>query len=388
MQEEDLKKKHKVLKVILIVLIVFFLIYILGYSLYRKRISGVVKEIVEQLGCTFYSTNISNEEGFDIDINIAIPYKPVENSGVSNQYWYETLIKATASKLGDKAYRLIDKEQNVIIRAKCEKKVVQYTINGMKKYFDTELAHNNKIKKQEQKNIDLIVRSKELVNLINNEWNRAKSKALLGTTEKTLEDYDCYIDEGYYVKSINLKVINIVFNKNYNQEIFEGIKTGMSNNVIREKLGYPAFISNSEIEINGYKTEKYYVFFSNGEISIYPIQEFEELKNSKFAEITTNLINSGDIDSYIKNLTEIYPNYDEYYKNQNELSIKYSFLGLKIEVDQRKNYRFIIYNNYQGKIIRDVSIDDIENGQDLPPNMIIDRYDAIFDTELKRPRFI
>lgn len=381
-----MKKKHKFLKFLVIAIMIFLLIYVLSYLLYKKKLSDDIKSTVENLGCTFYSTNLSSEKGIDWDIYISIPYQPVENTGVSNQYWYEILIKAVTSKLGDKTYKIIDNEKNITIMAQSKNKVVQYAINGNIRFFETEMAKINKAKRINQKNSSLIIKSKELDTLIKNDWSRAKSKGALGTIEKTDEDYDCYIDEGYFIKSANLKVINIVFNSRYTQEVFDGIKTGMDNSQIREKLGYPLFVNDADRELNGYKTDEYYVFFSNGEISIYPIQESNEQDNEQFASITSELTNSGDIDRFISQLTEIYPNYDEYYKNQNELSIKYSFLGLKIQVDRNKNYRLTIYNNFQGKITQDVSINDIENGRTLPKNMYVNKYDGVFETELERKR--
>lgn len=376
------KKNNK--KVLVVIIIVILLLSIIGIYSGKKNNEKSIKEIVEGLGHTYYKQTISNEKDFDMDIYVSISYKPIEDRGISNQSAYEKLIKGIASKVGDSTYRIVDENQQIVIRAKSENKSVQYTINGIKKFFETELAKNNKKQKEGEIKNNINVKSNELMAIMQIDWNRAKSKEILGTVDKNVEDYDYYFDEGYYVKTRNLKIFNIIFTKEYKGEVFYGIETGNRNENIRKVLGNPDFVNDMNCEVNGYKTNNFYVFFSNGEISIYPTQELDKEKNNQFANITTDLVNNGDTDRFLNELTNIYPNYDTYEKNEEGVAISYPILGIKIEIDKNKKYRYILYSNYQGKITNEINMEDIEKGKELPKNIIIESLDGVFYTELQR----
>lgn len=381
-----MKKKHVKAWIIAIIILLFFIIGII-MRINNKQVTDKVKKAVEDLGCIYYYEKGSDEENFNIDVYISIPYEPVDNNGRSNQYYYEKIIKTLTTVIEYDTFRIIDSDKNIIIRAEVKDKNVNYTINGTKKFFDNELATINKKNNLNKKEINLSIASSELEKISQNEWNRSKSKSFLGSVDKVDEEYDCYIDEGYKIKTRNLKIFNIVFTNQYKQELFNGITTGMTNQEIRKILGNPLFINDMNGEINGYITSNYYVFFCNGEISIYPIQKYDEEKNNKFAQIIDEIEKDGNTNKFLNDLTELYPTYDEYKKTDNLVEIKYSNLGMKVDVDNGSNkYRITLNSNYKGNIDTKTTISDVENGNNLPKNIYISNLDGIFEVELKRSR--
>lgn len=374
-------KKSK--KIILISCAVILAVIITASIISRITKSNKIKQVFDYYECTYYKTTSSKEKGYENDIYALIKYAPFESTGLvhSNQKLYETIIKAVSTRFNDVGFRIIDEEKNIIIRCKKNGNNVNYTINGDYNYFSNRQAQYNALNNDEKiTNIEVI--SPLLNEIINNNWSKAGVKELLGTVDSNCNDYDYYFDEGYNVKTRNLKIFNIVFTNKYQGEVFKGISTGKDNNEITKILGEPITLDD-DVNLIAYKTEKFYAFFHEGEISIYRTEEINEEENTKFANLVSTLLENNDYKKFLDNLTDLYPDYDEYVQEENSIKITYPIRGFSVILNQEKN-AINIYKNYKGKITNDFSLSDVQNGQALPKNIYSMKQNLISLTEWNR----
>lgn len=379
MKKEKIKNKNVLIIAVVIIVSILCVIMYIENSVINKN----VKKAVEDMECVFYKIESSKEKDFSKDIYISIPREPVESYSYTNQSYYENLIKVITSQLNNTNYRLIDEEKELVIRVKADNKNVKYTINGDNNYYQTKIAELSFKNTNEEKTINLEIKSSELDGLINEDWNRANIRNILGSIDDTENQYECYVDEGYKIRIVNLKVFNIVFTDQYQGEVFSEIRTGLSNLEVQEKLGNPIFVG-EEKEVIGYKTEQYYVFFYNGEISIYRIEELNEDDNQKFASLVTELLNKNDLDKFISDVTDLYHDYDEFIQDENRIKLSYALRGFEINYQKDGYSGITIYNNYKGKITDEISVEDIKNGKALPSKIYSGSIDKVFEYELKK----
>lgn len=382
----EIKKK----KTIIIALVLIISLIVVGNIANKNRKYNNVedfksiKELVEYYGCTYIKMSGSEEDGYEKDIYITFAEDPITDTGYSKKTEYEKIISQVEAKAKNKDIRIIDESRNITIRIKYDSnsKVANYTINNISNYFDI-MESKYQIENSKTTAITSINIKSELLNsILDNNWNK-KSIALANKTTEC-DDYDIYYNDGYKVKTLNGKIYNIIFNSKYTKEIAENIKTGMTNEEIKKQLGNPSF-EDANNQLIGYKTEKLYMFFKDGEISIYRVEELNQETNSKFAELVTKLNTSGDYKTFLNNLTDLYPDYSEYIQSDSYVSIKYPLKGIFIKFGAKEKNGITIYNNYKGKIAEEVSIDDIKDKKILPANVYtkLDT-DMVYETEQSR----
>ena len=383
----DFENKKIIIILILVLLVIFIVIGNLMNK--NKNYSSVddfqsVEELVEYYGCTYIKTVGSDEDGYDKDIYITFSQDPVSETGYSKKDYYENIISKVEAKVNNKKIRIIDESRNITIRVEysSEKKLAVYTINNISNYFS---IMQSKYQIENAKNIDITnvnIKSGLINSLISNNWS--KKDVNLAKSEATCDDYDIYNEAGYKIRNLNGKVYNIVFTKKYTEEIFENVKTGMSNNEVEKILGSGTF-KDTVNKIIGYKTDNLYVFFRDGEVSIYRVEKVDEANNTKFSEIVTKLNKTGDYKTFLNSLTDIYPDYSEYIQSDSYISIKYPLKGLEIKFGAKEGNGIILYNNYQGKIAENVTIDDVKKNKVLPVNVYTQLdTDMVFQDEQTR----
>lgn len=371
----------KTIKIGIIFIFILLIVFLIAKVIENSKQSNEIKEIAQNLECEYIKMVSSTESEFDKDIYLNIPYFPVESSKESNnQYYYEKLITVINSKMNKENFRIIDEKKNLIIRIRYDGEKSSYTINGDNNYYQSERA--KLLKKENENLIDLEVKSYELNQILENNWVRTTTKKKLGTIESTCNNYDYYFDEGYRIKTVNLDIYNIIFDTKYKEEVFEGIKTGTDNIRIKEILGTPLYENEDANFLIGYKTDKFYVFFSEGEISIYKIDNFDEEKNNEFAKLVSEFTQNGDYGKLIQRVTEIYPDYIKYEKSKN-IELTYPHRGFLIEYNNYKK-GITVFKNYKGKITNELSIDNMDGDKKLPRTIYIEGEDYIFKTELER----
>lgn len=300
-----------------------------------------VQEIVEYLEATYVSTEDSKASGYDIDIYVNFPYNLYEGE-ISKEIYFKNFYEKIARITNFKSFRLIDSNRKITIEIKCENgKIKEVKINGETDYYQKTLSAKSKDNMLEFETKEFKINSPELQSLINNNWVTAN--ASLGTPESKFYKYDVYFDEGYEIRTIQGKTFNIVFNKKYGNDVIEGYKPGDDLEKIKTSLGTP-YENKNMIE---YKTKDFYVIFSNEEISIYPNRRNDY---TEFEKLVEKYNEKQEINDFIYELTDIWPDYDIYNNDNNYVELYYTLKGVKISFSSRDSEGIQIYENYKGDL--------------------------------------
>ena len=225
-----------------------------------------VQEVIEYYESKYISEEESKESNFNLDIYLNFAKMPYEEDETSNEEYYNKMIEDIAKVIRYSSFRMFDNDNDIKIEVLCEnRKVKTIIINGMEDFFiyhDSQISMKNY---EEINNTEFTISSPILQSLIDNLWD---SNINLGTRESIFDDYHIYFDEGIKVRIINNKIYNIVFDKNYKENVLNTFFPGMDLRDVKSSLGEPTF-ENDELKIIGYKNQSIYVFFTEDEISIY-----------------------------------------------------------------------------------------------------------------------
>ena len=306
-----------------------------------NEVLTTVEDTVAYLESSFISMSDSNTNGYDLDIFVSFKYDLYENDK-SNELYFTNFYEKIAVVTGFKSFRIIDSEKDIAIEVKCNSNgIYEVKINGEINYFrkkDSDIS-TQKIPKIETLNLE--INSPALQEIINNKWN-AKN-AQIGSKESSFYKYDIYFDEGYEIRNIHGKVFNIVFTNKYNQKVVGGYKPGDNLEKIEEDLGE----CYKESGIIGYKTNSFYVWFSQDEISIYPIYKTDY---TKFEELVKEYAKNPDANDFMYKVTDIWNDYSSYISNQNYVEICFANKGVKFQYSVAKPIGVEIYGNYTGDL--------------------------------------
>ena len=97
--------------------------------------------------------------------------------------------------------------------------------------------------------------------------------------------------------------------------------------------------------------------------------QYIQKNNEEFAKLVTNLNSNGDTNTFLNKLTDIYPDYETFYRQDTYVNIKYPTKGFEVTLGAAQNNGITIYSNYQGKITENISITDIKNNKTSIPNV-------------------
>lgn len=229
---------------------------------------------------------------------------------------------------------------------------------------------------------EMEIQSPEIEELIEKQWYT--NQVSFGTEESIYEDYVIYFEEGIEVKTIERKVFNLIFTENYTQNVINEIKVGQAFDTIIDILGEPTF-GTKEDGLIGYLGKEIYIFFSENEISIYPVVEPEEDMTEFFA-----LVNQYNEDrnswNFGNGLTELWKDYDKYAYNQDYADIIYSLKGLRVQFNYTVRNGITLYSNYKGEILEGITLQDlVENPEQKPDYIYLElSKDLVHETEIIR----
>lgn len=381
------KKKILALLTILIVVLITILVirnFITQYEENDKVYSKIEdfetpEDVIKYLGGEFINQEESTAEGVKLDIYLKFKVDLYTNE-VSNEEYYNNVMDMISYVLDYNSFRLIDDEKEMLIAVICDNengRIKRKYINGDSNYFGNAESQNNLQKIKEIENTDLQIQSPELIELINNNWK--SSNMDFGTKTGTLGKYDVYGNEGIQVRNVYKKVFNIVFKENYTNPIINGIIPEMSKEEIIEILGEPTITSN-ETEIFGYKGKEIYVFFAYGDISVYRLEEYD---STEFSKLVENYINETDVKKFVSGITDVWPDYDQYYYDEDFINLVYTLKGIKIQFNITNNHGVVIYNNYTGQIIPGMTIQNIDI-RELKNKVFFENTNIMLENEMSR----
>jgi len=388
-------KKINLIKIIFPIFLTVFLILAISNNIKntekKKQIDIIKKydsiddfttleEVAIYFDCKYIKHENSKTEGYAVDVYMKIKNKPFTNNA-SNKSYYESLFVYCAKVVNYENFIVIDKSNELVIAISCDKEnknIKSYNINGDINYFQTQESIIAKNQYIEIKEINYLVNSNELQQLISKNW--VADDSLFGTKDSLFRNYNIFFDEGISVRKINGKIFNIVFNSNYKNEIVNGLKTTSSKKEIIEKLGNPQFEQN---EINGYKTENTYIFFHNNEISVY--KNDNNFETIEFSNLVSNYIQDKDLVKFTSNLKNIWNDYDLYEYDSNYLILQYSLKGVQICLNYKNNSGINIYTNFKGNIVPDLKIENtLNNEKQLPKEVYFKNENLVFLAEKQR----
>ena len=374
----------------IIIISIIILIFIVGIAIFMKfrkkeNVRKTLEQIAEYYGCEFIKETNTIEKGYKKKLYWNYNVPPIDTEeGIQYKVYYESVLKAVSAQIKEN-FILIDNKHSIEIRVKYnpENNKIVYLINNDKNFFKNEENKKiSEINQEKEKTTSIEIKAKELQYTIENEWSRKKSENTYGNKIKSESNYDVY-SNGIKVKTINSKIYNLIFMKEYKGNIFENITTGMDNASIISILGEPTYENTEADLLIGYKTEKFYVFFSNGQISIYPVESFDENKNKQFAEIISEYINNTSIyKETLQKITQLYPDYSEYIQNDDSIELKYPLKGFEIKMGNNEESGIYIYSNYNGLISLDTKKEDLQ--LKTLNNVYLVNSNFIFDEELTR----
>ena len=336
-----------------------------------------IEEVFLYLNSEFISIEDSEEENVDYIIKGKLKY----NAEYSAKTYYENLIQYSAYVLQYKNFYIVDESKNINIFVLCNSEketVVTYYINDNERYLE-KLQNEQNIVKAEQPEITSVkVSSEELNQIISNNWKT--NDINLGAQDSTYRSYDIYFDEGYEIRKINGKVFNIVFTNKYNKDVLDNIRVKTSKEETMKSLGKPTYESS---ETWGYKTEKFYIFFSDEQISIYPVIEYS---TDKIIEALEDYSKTNDFQKYINTIRTIWQDYDYFESNGNKVILQYTLKGIKFKYDSTAQNGVILYNNYAGLVNKNNTLQNVINNNtlNLPDKMYYENTDLVFESEKTR----
>lgn len=364
-------KEKKKLKIIIITILILIFLLITGLILYKafvendNEITSIddfedVKEIIEYNECKYIRATNSDEEDFKRDIYLEFSKGVIESDGTTNEILYDNLTSQIAGKIKGTNFRLIDESKNIIVRVKFNgEEVSSYTINNDAQYFEHLKTRYQISNFQEDNNTDIQIVSQELNAIINNNWQTRNLN--LGTIDSTCSSYNIYFDEGYKIRNVYNKVYNLIFTKQHQGEVLQNIRTGMNNEEIIQILGTPTYTDETNYLI-GYKNQTLYVFFCDGEISIYRNEQNYDIE--EFEKLIKEYNETNDYNSFVSKLTDLWPDYDSFTKTNNRVSLRYTLKGITIDFNVITNNGITLYKNSNQALL-----EDIRNGEMIPASI-------------------
>ena len=338
-----------------------------------------IEEVAIYLDCDYIKMSNSKDKNYTADIYLQIKYDLYSNDQ-SNEVFYKRLVLYCANVLKYKSFRILDTKKNITIEVDCNKDnetINKIIINGEESYFQKtdSLLELKKIDTVQESNFD--IQSKILQEIIRKKWSKNIN---FGSKDSEFNRYDIYFEEGIEVRNIEDKIFNIIFTSNYKENIVNNINANSSQDEIIKALGEPTY-KDEQYGIIGYKTKDFYMFYNaQSEISIYRIDN--EYNSDTFANLIDEYFENKDFENLIKNVKNNYKDFDKYSNDADGIILKYTLKGLEIILNKKTSNEIIFYNNYSGKIYKDLYIKDISTN--IPDNILIKNENLVFNAEVER----
>lgn len=383
-------KKKRIIIVAIILVLAIIIVARIVINANKPKTSlddfSSVREIVEYDGHEYISMENSTEDGYEKDIYINFSRPSINDDGTTNQNLYEIVISHIAGMLTGQNFRLIDTDKNIVVKIQFndDDEVSLYTINDDAKYWE-HIKSNYQIDNYTNETLtSMTITSQVLANIINNNW--IYNNINLGTRESTVDNYEIYFDEGYKVRKLGSEIYNIVFTQNYNGQILSGITSTTSVENVENILGKPTYKDDNN-GIIGYKCEYFYIFFTGDEILIYHPDKYDEEDSQKFGELVTELNQTGEMNTFLNRLTDLYPNYASHYTYNNYVNIVYPLQGFEVTMGASSKNGITLYSNFQGYITDSITMDDLKQNKQMPAN-VYTRLDTNLVFEAEKARLI
>lgn len=377
-----IKNKKKFKRTVIISILLIFALLLISIINSNKKYEDIgdfkdIKEVLEYLGCNYIRTSNSKDDNYDKNVFVKFNKDLYEN-GKSNERFFNNLIEMVTVVNKYKSVILTDEERNIIIKILCDeenKQLETYLINDIEEYFVKQDSNSNIGDFQEEKNTQIYINSNILKEAINRKW--IANDIDFGSKESEFEGYDIYFDEGIKVRTVTNKIFNLIFDANYKEEVVNNIKVGTNLEDIESELGSPTYEDSSN-NIIGYKNSNLYIFFTEGEISVYRV---DNTYSEDFYKTMEKFLDEEiNFQEFINELTTLWNDYDTYANTEEYYMITYALKGVKIAVTPENKDGIHLYSNYIG--IKEN--EDLKKFIDSGKVHIDTKTNLIFDNEKQR----
>lgn len=353
-KDQNKKNYKKILIVLFVVIFILMLVSGILEIIQKKQNEenkeiiyeeiSTIKEVIEYHKSKYISENLSLEKDIYLDVNVEF-VKPLYENDVSNETYFNELLKDCAKILRYRGFKLIDSKNDIIIKVICNgQKITSIIINDIEDYFiytDSQISMKNY---QEIKTTPVAIGSEILQNCINNNWNK---DTYFGERDSIFDDYYIYFDEGIKVRIIDEKVYNIVFTKKYDKPVINNLFPGIDFKYIETSIGEPTF-KDEEENIIGYKSDQIYVFFTDSEISVY---RNSTIDSDAFFDLADKFLSEElDLLEFMNELTYLWPDYTTYEYNEESIYINYPLKGIEIAINNGDINGILVYNNNKSSL--------------------------------------
>ena len=121
--------------------------------------------------------------------------------------------------------------------------------------------------------------------------------------------------------------------------------------------------------------------FYNNQVSIYRNEEYD---TEKIAQLIEQYNQDNNIVDFFNKVKEIWNDYDKYTNSKDNILLQYTLKGLALEFNSSSKNGIIIYNNYNGKICGDLTINDYSQDNEAFKNIYVENEDLVFKAETER----
>lgn len=342
-------QNYKKIIIVLFVVIFILLLISLGLSVLEDDGGGgdldynnltTIKEVIEYYKSTYISEKESKLDGYQYDVYLKFRLKPYNNDDTSNEQYYMDLINDAAKVMYYYSFQLIDEENEITVQVKCfNNRIDKIIINGIEDYF---IYMDSQISMKEYVEIpvsDFTINSPVLQACVDTDWS---GDINFGSRESIFENYFLYVEEGLKVRTIQNKIYNIIFTKKYTDKIVNNLGVGLSLKDVEDVLGEATF-KDDKLGVIGYKGEKFYVFFTPKEVSVYRVYNGDV---DEFFKLADKLINEKvDLLTFMNELTYMWPDYSEYTYSANSFFVAYPLKGIEISLKSSDISGILVYNS-------------------------------------------
>lgn len=338
---------------------------------------STVKEVVEYYESQYISQDYSDEPGYYIDIDVVFKVPPyIEEKEEVNREYYEKLLKDIARIISYKSYIIKDSQKNITIKVICkEGRFDRIILNDIEDYFTYVESMISSKHYQKIDNVKLSVTSDLLNDVIQNNWDSSYD---FGQKDSLFNKYNNYLSQGIKVRTLQNKIYNIIFTKNYDGDVIGNLTASSDIDQVKRSLGDPSF-EDEELGVVGYKSKELYVFFGKGEISVYRV--FSGNTDDFFNLVDKYLVENykpDDLLKFMNELTYMWKDYAVYDYTGSQVYLSYPHKGVEVKINFENESGLIIYNN----IASDLTL--VKNKIESTKYISRLQQDCIFEIEKRR----
>jgi hypothetical protein len=302
-----------------------------------------VKEIIENAGSTYIST----AKGIFTTIYVNFKYDLYSDNGKSNETYFNNLIEQIEELEKDTFY-LIDEEKNIEINVYYDNGTGKYTvrINELDNFYKetTGESYVDISKTQIVQQSGFAVTNELYSSLQLKAMKYANSIIVTSEREQLPNGYYTYPTEHIKAKLGGGKVLNLIFDKDYEGEIAKNVYVTTKLSDVETYYPIIGFGSRKEGFL-GYRSSTSYVFLYEDEVSIYP---YKYQENEYFDQYLSDYCATGNLDKLVSDFTTSWSSYFEFdydAENQN-LKLVFPTRGIAMNIKNNDSKGITIYNNY------------------------------------------